>query len=70
MASESTKNVFAVVVGGGVVGTSVAYHLTKRNIKDVVILERRKLASGTTHHSVIFFEFTFHFYTCFKKLYG
>uniref|UniRef100_A0A158R5I5 Dimethylglycine dehydrogenase n=1 Tax=Syphacia muris TaxID=451379 RepID=A0A158R5I5_9BILA len=51
LASEATKNVFAVVVGGGVVGTSVAYHLTKRNIKDIVILERRKLASGTTHHS-------------------
>lgn len=52
LVSETTKNAFAVVVGGGVVGTSVAYHLAKRNIKDVIVLEKGKLASGTTHHSV------------------
>ncbi|VDD86525.1 unnamed protein product [Enterobius vermicularis] len=51
LVSETTKNAFAVVVGGGVVGTSVAYHLAKRNIKDVIVLEKGKLASGTTHHS-------------------
>lgn len=51
LASESTRSVFAIVVGGGVVGTSVAYHLTRRNIRDVIVLEKGKLASGTTRHS-------------------
>jgi 4-methylaminobutanoate oxidase (formaldehyde-forming) len=37
-----------VVIGGGVVGCSVAYHLTKLGWKDVVLLERKTLTSGTT----------------------
>ncbi len=37
-----------VVIGGGIVGCSVAYHLTKLNWKDVVLLERKALTSGTT----------------------
>ena len=37
-----------VVVGGGIVGCSVAYHLTQIGWKDVVLLERKKLAAGTT----------------------
>lgn len=41
----------AVVVGGGVVGCSVAYHLTARGWKDVVLLERDQLTSGTTWHA-------------------
>ena len=40
-----------VVVGGGVVGCSVAYHLTKRGWRDVVLLERKSLTSGTTWHA-------------------
>jgi glycine cleavage system T protein len=40
-----------VVVGGGVVGCSVAYHLTKRGWNDVVLLERKSLTSGTTWHA-------------------
>ncbi len=40
-----------VVVGGGIVGCSVAYHLTKRGWRDVVLLERRQLTSGTTWHA-------------------
>ena len=40
-----------VVVGGGVVGCSVAYHLTKRGWNDVVLLERKRLTSGTTWHA-------------------
>ena len=40
-----------VVIGGGVVGTSVAYHLTKRGWRDVVLCERRRLTSGTTWHA-------------------
>jgi len=40
-----------VIVGGGVIGASVAYHLTKLGWSDVVILERHKLTSGTTWHA-------------------
>jgi len=40
-----------VVVGGGIIGTSVAYHLGKRGWTDVVLLERDKLTSGTTWHA-------------------
>jgi len=40
-----------VIVGGGVVGCSVAYHLTKIGISDVVLLERKQLTSGTTWHA-------------------
>lgn len=40
-----------VIVGGGVIGTSVAYHLTKSGITDVVLLEQGQLSSGTTWHA-------------------
>jgi glycine cleavage system aminomethyltransferase T/glycine/D-amino acid oxidase-like deaminating enzyme len=40
-----------VVVGGGVIGTSVAYHLAVMGWKDVVLLERDRLTSGTTWHA-------------------
>ena len=40
-----------VIIGGGVVGASVAYHLTERGWTDVVLLERRQLTSGTTWHA-------------------
>ena len=40
-----------VVIGGGVIGTSVAYHLAKMGCKDVVLLERDRLTSGTTWHA-------------------
>lgn len=40
-----------VVVGGGIVGCSVAYNLTKLGLNDVVVLERKSLGSGTTWHS-------------------
>jgi sarcosine dehydrogenase len=41
----------AVVVGGGIIGTSVAYHLTKLGWKDVVLLEQGSLSGGTTWHA-------------------
>lgn len=40
-----------VVIGGGIVGASVLYHLTERGWKDVVLLERKRLTSGTTWHA-------------------
>ena len=40
-----------VIVGGGVIGASVAYHLTKRGWHDVLLLERHQLTSGTTWHA-------------------
>jgi glycine cleavage system aminomethyltransferase T/glycine/D-amino acid oxidase-like deaminating enzyme len=40
-----------VIVGGGIAGCSVAYHLTKLGITDVVLCERRQLTSGTTWHA-------------------
>lgn len=40
-----------VIIGGGVIGCSVAYHLSKLGWKDVVLLERKQLTSGTTWHA-------------------
>ena len=40
-----------VVIGGGVVGCSVLYHLTKAGWKDVVLVERDRLTSGSTWHA-------------------
>ncbi len=41
----------AVVIGGGVVGASVLYHLTEAGWTDVVLVERRELTSGSTWHA-------------------
>ncbi len=40
-----------VIIGGGIVGCSTAYHLGKKGVKDVVLIERKKLTSGTTWHA-------------------
>ncbi len=40
-----------VIIGGGIVGCSVAYHLAKRGCSDVLLLERRQLTCGTTWHA-------------------
>jgi glycine cleavage system T protein len=40
-----------VIIGGGIVGCSVAYHLAKRDCTDVLLLERRRLTCGTTWHA-------------------
>ena len=45
------EHVQAVVIGGGVVGCSVLYHLTKHGWKDVVLVERDELTSGSTWHA-------------------
>src|SRR3954469_3191338 len=40
-----------VIVGGGVIGTSIAYHLTQLGWRDVVLLEQGKLGGGTSWHA-------------------
>jgi glycine/D-amino acid oxidase-like deaminating enzyme len=47
----SIRHARVVVIGGGIVGCSVAYHLTKLGWRDVVLLERRELSCGTTWHA-------------------
>ena len=51
MAREFPTQARVVIVGGGVVGCSVAYHLTKLGWSDVVLLERKSLTCGTTWHA-------------------
>ncbi len=51
MKKELPKSTKVVVIGGGVVGCSCAYHLAKFGWKDVILLERDKLTSGTTWHA-------------------
>ena len=41
----------AVIIGGGVSGCSVAYHLAKAGWTDIILLERKQLTSGTTWHA-------------------
>lgn len=49
--SEFPTQAQVVIIGGGVGGNSIAYHLTKLGWKDVVVLERHELTSGSTWHS-------------------
>jgi len=51
MTKALPQSASVVVIGGGVVGCSVAYHLTEVGIGDVVLLERKQLTSGTTWHA-------------------
>ncbi len=51
MADQHPDRARVVVVGGGIVGCSVAFHLAERGWSDVVLLERRVLTSGTTWHA-------------------
>src|SRR5437899_12792532 len=37
-----------VIIGGGIIGASIAYHLTRKGLRDVVVLERDRLGSGST----------------------
>jgi len=51
MAPSLPSQARVVIIGGGVIGCSVAYHLGKLGITDVVLLERKQLTSGTTWHA-------------------
>lgn len=48
---ELPRHAQVVIIGGGIIGCSVAYHLTKMGWNDIVLVERRKLTSGTTWHA-------------------
>ena len=45
------KHARAVIVGGGIIGASIAYHFARLGWKDVVLLERHQLTAGTTWHA-------------------
>jgi 4-methylaminobutanoate oxidase (formaldehyde-forming) len=49
--SELPSHAQVVIIGGGVGGCSIAYHLTQMGWKDVVVLERHELTAGSTWHS-------------------
>ena len=51
MAGSFPTRTRIVVIGGGVIGTSIAYHLTRSGEKDVVLLEKAKLTEGATWHA-------------------
>jgi glycine cleavage system T protein len=51
VASGLPRQARVVVVGGGIVGCSVAYHLAKLGVREIVLLERRSLTCGTTWHA-------------------
>ena len=51
MNKELPKSTKVIVIGGGVAGTSCAYHLAKYGWKDVILIERDQLTSGTTWHA-------------------
>jgi 4-methylaminobutanoate oxidase (formaldehyde-forming) len=51
MATSIPTETQVIIVGGGIIGCSIAYHLTKMGWQDVVLLERKKLTSGTTWHA-------------------
>lgn len=49
--SDLPSKARVVIIGGGVIGCSVAYHLAKLGWQDVLLLERKQLTSGTTWHA-------------------
>ena len=51
MSTQIPERANAVIIGGGVIGSSVAYHLAKLGWSDVVLLERNQFSCGTTWHA-------------------
>ena len=51
MTNTLPKQAQIIVIGGGIIGCSVAYHLAKEGAKDVLLLERGQLTCGSTFHA-------------------
>ena len=51
MAKQLPDRAQVIIVGGGIVGASIAYHLTRRDLTDVLVLEQGQLTGGTTWHA-------------------
>ncbi|MGH6691840.1 MAG: NAD(P)/FAD-dependent oxidoreductase, partial [Gammaproteobacteria bacterium] len=51
MTERLPSHAHIVIVGGGAVGCSIAYHLAKRNVRDVLLVEKRSLTAGATWHA-------------------
>lgn len=51
MTNTLPKQAQIIIIGGGVIGCSVAYHLAKEGAKDVLLLERGQLTCGSTFHA-------------------
>ncbi|MEX0983750.1 MAG: FAD-dependent oxidoreductase, partial [Actinomycetota bacterium] len=49
--SDPPARARVVVIGGGIIGSSIAYHLTSLGVTDVIVLERTRLTGGTTWHA-------------------
>lgn len=49
--SQLPSHARVVIIGGGIIGTSIAYHLTKLGWSDVIVIERGQLTCGTTWHA-------------------
>ena len=45
------KEVETIIIGGGIIGCSIAYHLSKKGMRDTLVLERKQLTCGTTWHA-------------------
>jgi 4-methylaminobutanoate oxidase (formaldehyde-forming) len=51
MSASFLERAPVVIIGGGIIGTSILYHLAKRGVEGACLLERKQLASGTTWHA-------------------
>ncbi|MGE3830328.1 MAG: FAD-dependent oxidoreductase, partial [Parvibaculaceae bacterium] len=51
MSKELPKQSQIVIIGGGILGCSIAYHLVRRGWQDVVLLEKAQITSGTSWHA-------------------
>ncbi|MEX0346977.1 MAG: FAD-dependent oxidoreductase [Rhizobiaceae bacterium] len=51
MAHKPPERAPVVIIGGGIIGSSILYHLAKRGVEGAVLIERKKLACGTTWHA-------------------